>query len=93
MTVSLMRRHHLAKFVTNLLITTSSASGDINVLNLSRDLTKPHDQGVMRILRPCKCSDRRFCENGDLMLLICNMTSRDHKLKGLCAFMVASLSQ
>ena len=93
MTVPLMSRHHLAKFVTNLPITTSFASGDINLINLSRDLTKPHDQRVMRILRLCKFSGRKFCENGDLMLLIYNMTSRDHNLKGLCAFMFASLSQ
>lgn len=45
-----------------------------------------------------KFSNYRFCENEGLMLLIFNVTSRDHNLKGLCAiqlkdFIVASLSQ
>lgn len=43
-----------------------------------------------------KFSNYRFCENEGLMLF--NVTSRDHNLKGLCAiqlkdFIVASLSQ
>ena len=39
---------------------------------------------------PNKFGDHRHCGNGDLMFLICHMTSRDHMLKGLYGFIGGS---
>ena len=40
--------------------------------------------------QPDKFADQRHCDTGDLMLLIIEVTLRDHFLKGLYNFMVVS---
>ena len=41
---------------------------------------------------PCDRScDHKHCDSGDIMFLICLMTSSQHVFKGLCGFMVDTL--
>ena len=43
---------------------------------------------------PCDRScDHKHCDSGDIMLLICLMTSSQHLFKELCGFMGGSSSQ
>ena len=66
------------------------------------DVTPPdhlikEPRGFFKLFRVCydpdKFVDYRFCENEGLMLLICNVTSRDLNIKELNVFMVKGPSQ
>ena len=42
---------------------------------------------------PAKSGDYRHCDTGDLMFLICHMTSNNHLFRGLYNFIVESPSK
>ena len=67
-----------------------------NVFNLSHDLTWPYYWGVMEIygwelLKVCphlsKSCEHRHYNSGDIVFLICHVTSCEHMCKGLCDLM------
>ena len=37
-----------------------------------------------------KSCEHKDCDGGDIMILICHVTSREHMFKGLCGFMGGS---
>ena len=64
--------------------------------SLSRDLARPHDQRVKRLYRlkpikvsyhPVKFGSHWHCGSGSMMILVCDMISHDHVIKGLRDFM------
>ena len=42
---------------------------------------------------PDKSCDHKHCGSGDIMFLVCHVTSPGHMFKGLCEFMCESSSR
>ena len=64
------------------------------MINFSIDkISESQRECMMKCHYLDKSSEHKHCSGGDIMFLVCHMTTREHMFKGLWEFMGGSLSR